>query len=334
VKDANKSRFDYEIWKTQHSITLPEFDIEFIGTESIQADASSHHLIYSYVSDISRLFDLSTLDGITISDDFPAAITALGRGYQADRLPISTSLGVAGRAITLLKRRGDVLKSHIVLDTALLRQLRVTGDIKHQTALNILFHECARVVEHAMFDRAFPGRLLGKPPGSFAEALDEIARVVWAEYFAARYSAFSYPERSIYYQNLLCTALAEVGPGMANAVTRFWVDRDVVSVIQEAESLNANVLKCAACVIGQQAGLNQNVEAATISAKVLLGHPAKPFVDRLVDVLAKLHSRARIWESFDEFREIVEIWTDLAAAGGVMLTTSPDGQSHLSVRPT
>src|ERR1700728_2515316 len=70
-------------------------------------------LIWLFVRELSRIIDLEHLDGITVADDYPAALRDLDRGFEATRPLTPTTENATGVAMTPAVLRDGVLKSHI-----------------------------------------------------------------------------------------------------------------------------------------------------------------------------------------------------------------------------
>ena len=109
---------------------------------------------------ISRIIDVSNIDGLTLAGDYSKALSELDRGYEA-AAPLTPSNDVAiGIAMTPSVIRNGRLKSHIVLSAGLVVALL---DAEHEyfpLALYTMAHECAHVQITAAFDRCFPNMLL------------------------------------------------------------------------------------------------------------------------------------------------------------------------------
>ena len=89
--------------------------------------------------------DLEGLDGISIADDYSAALACVDRGFGSQPVPQPTSdeFG-SGLAMTLPVSRDGIMKSHIVLDSRLCRPLVDPDGPAYGLALHTLIHEAGR----------------------------------------------------------------------------------------------------------------------------------------------------------------------------------------------
>ncbi|NUJ81753.1 hypothetical protein HUN39_17325 [Methylocystis sp. FS] len=97
------------------SPTVPSFQIKFLDVEA-EAAQRFGVVIGEYIQEISRYIDLERLDGVTIANDYPAALRQLDRGFTASHelTPTASEL-VTGVAMTPSVRRDGVVKAHMVL---------------------------------------------------------------------------------------------------------------------------------------------------------------------------------------------------------------------------
>ena len=109
--------------------------------------------------ELSRQFDLSRLEGVTVAYDYAQALLDLDRGYESTfRLTASDTYAV-GIAMTSSFIRDGTLKSHVLLNAAYMSPLE---DFKHEHfgfVLHTIADECAHVEITHKFDTAFPGFL-------------------------------------------------------------------------------------------------------------------------------------------------------------------------------
>ncbi len=103
------------------------------------------HLVGAYVRELSRHFDLASLDGITVAYDYAQALLDLDRGY-ATSFKLTPSDGIVlGVAMTPAVMRNGNLKSHMLFNADILRPLEDDKSDLHGLALHTLAHECAHV---------------------------------------------------------------------------------------------------------------------------------------------------------------------------------------------
>lgn len=82
------------------------------------------YTVFGFAKVFGSVFDLTALDGITVADDYVAALGAIDRGYPGMRAatPTRDEFG-AGFAMAVPVLRDGMHKSHVVLDSALVRHL-------------------------------------------------------------------------------------------------------------------------------------------------------------------------------------------------------------------
>jgi len=168
--------------------------------------------ILGFVKTFGGVFDLSALDGITIADDYLAALSGVDRGYPGIKGPTPTndSLG-AGFAMAVPVLRDGVSKSHVVLNSALIRPIVDPENQFYGLAVHTLCHEMAHVYDHMLRSKARPG-LYGNQVTDLREAvLMQLAMGAWDEYAASRLSAhWGTSDYCSGYEESLVAMLAEI----------------------------------------------------------------------------------------------------------------------------
>lgn len=129
------------------------------------------------VREIGRYIDVSTRDGITIAVDYDAALRELDRGIEGLRPEERTNdEGLIGVGKAVVVKRGEVIKTHIVLLAGPVCVLALAEDERDiqdfRGALAIVAHECAHVEENATRERQFPGILLDQTPAGYVRLLE------------------------------------------------------------------------------------------------------------------------------------------------------------------
>ena len=117
-------------------------------------------LVGTCVRELSRHFDLSRLDGVTVAYACAQALLDLDRGYQTTVRLTASDTHVVGIAMTLSVIRDGTLKSHVVLNAAFLAPLEDSEHEHFAPALHTIAHECAHVEITHKLDSAFPGFLV------------------------------------------------------------------------------------------------------------------------------------------------------------------------------
>ena len=164
-------------------ISISAFDTEERATEFGM-------LVGTYVFELSRYFNLSSLDGVTIAYDYRQALLDLDRGYETSHRLTPSDTHAIGIAMTPTVMREGHLKSHIVLDANFLVALKAPDHEEYGLALHILAHECAHVEVTHRFNAAFPRMLLQQAHTNLREVYRwQIILACWDEYAASWLSA-------------------------------------------------------------------------------------------------------------------------------------------------
>jgi hypothetical protein len=149
-------------WLSQQPVTAVGYAVTCLGIGNPAIEDQLVTNVRTIVDIFSQAVDLSGLDGITIAADYRKALATLDRGYETDHVLTPTTEGATGVAMSPLVKRNGVLKTHIVLDAALMLALLDTAATYHSIARMTLVHECVHVYEHTSFNKAFPGFFLQK----------------------------------------------------------------------------------------------------------------------------------------------------------------------------
>ena len=147
-------------------------------------------MVGTCIRELSRQFDLSRLDGVTVAYDYAQALLDLDRGYETNFRLTPSDTHVVGIAMTPSVIRDGTLKSHVLLNAAYMAPLE---DFKHEHfgfVLHTISHECAHVEVTHKFDAAFPGFLLRTAHADARIGYRwQIILACWDEYAATLLSA-------------------------------------------------------------------------------------------------------------------------------------------------
>lgn|GEM_PF-609257 len=281
-----------------------------------------------------KYINLETLDGITLAYDYGNALAELDRGVElGSKLQASQDWAV-GVAMTPSVLRDGQVKSHIVLNAAIMEGLDEDPEHLHcQEAVHLLAHECAHVEINAVFDRQFPNRVLRHKHETWYEHLRwEVISCSWDEYAACRISAGFGNNPSENYRSIFENILGEASENVRQAILKYRHDSDLDDLVMEAQRNIGNLAKFASYVLGTADGFEHSLEEDLPEiADALQGHWFRPFFFRLWDALRELWARYGEWETLDEFGNIADIWLEMMADRGLEVTPQEDGTMYVNV---
>lgn len=282
--------------------------------------------IYGFMVELSRYIDCARLDGVTVAFDFELALAELDRGYQSERVLAPTSDMAIGVAMTPGVLRAGEHRSHIVLNAGnLIDPLETEGHPDFDWAIHLLAHEMAHVEVTAAFDGVFPGLLL-RQQVSYREGLRGAASMsCWDEYAVTRQVATIGRDPLPDYTQTLLDVLEPTQRLCREMVARYFLDRDVNTLVGDLYYRNGSLLKYASYFAGTMAGQGKALRDVPAAWAVMEGPWFLPFFERLVETMDVLHERFGAWEEVAEFEVTADIVEDMIAAFGVTLTPWEDG---------
>jgi hypothetical protein len=130
--DTDKVDFDELL---SRSTVRDGLSLRMTGVFPSEEDAKEfRYTMLGFGKVFGSVFDLSALDGITVADDYVAALGSIDRGYPGMKAatPTRDEFG-AGFAMAVPVLRNGEHRSHIVLDSALVRPSST-----HKTRITLL----------------------------------------------------------------------------------------------------------------------------------------------------------------------------------------------------
>jgi hypothetical protein len=110
--------------------TAPDkFTISARAFDSEERAQKLGSLVEAFIRELSRQFDLSRLDGVTVAHDYAQALLDLDRGYDTTFQLTPSDTHVVGIAMTPTVIRDGTLKSHVLLNAAYMAPLE---DFEHE----------------------------------------------------------------------------------------------------------------------------------------------------------------------------------------------------------
>ncbi|MFG6489748.1 hypothetical protein ACG04R_23935 [Roseateles sp. BYS78W] len=276
-------------------------------------------LIGHYIHAFGRMLELGTLDGVTVAPGaaYAEAARTLDRGH-GDLPPYTPSDGHAvGIAMTVPVIRDGAVKSHIVLNADYLIGL-INGDTGlSDLALHTMGHECCHVDATAKFERAFPGRLLGKHKSMSSWLAWHVATMVWDEYIVTRTCARWGADQTEGYEDTFLSALAEARPKVNDAIRVHLAGGPPFPMIQVANTEYAHLMKFSAYHLGNLDGFKIAPADRPRTAQALDGHWFEPYFKRLHEALRGIAKDNGRWGSDAPFIALADLHQDLVRLGGI-----------------
>lgn len=276
---------------------------------------------------------LDRLDGITIADDYPAALASLDRGKLGIRSPQTRQddkgIGVAQCPNVL---RDGVLKSHIVLQGFITRNLLSDDADQRAHAEYIIANQLAHAGFTQIFDESLPGVLMSRVDG-----LDGLLQVstypAWNAYFAGRAAApFGYAGRFEDEQEIVMIGLEELFQAVPEARDAYRLHGDMDRFLGEVMPRLAFFFEHAAGLLGHADGLDQDVFfAAPVLTAELEKRELKAWYADFRRDLAYLWDRRGRWDSFANFLALNRHAERLLWIFPVVPWVVPDGTIRIEV---
>jgi len=243
---------------------------------------------------LNAIWDLSALDGITVTTDLPSALNALTRqrcrtDAAAFRRP-KRQLVSAGCVVYI--QRGQRWRRHVVLDIAYLGDL-IDTPASESIGVNIVAHELAHVA--FLGDTPNPDwrRLFSAPSEDWRPgALRFLALSLWDEYAACRLAAHhgNYASVTVIFMNCLALRLAPGLPRLSLGTRKHWHSLAAAPAFIRGVRVAQEPLLGAAYLMGHVDGLGVDVAIATLSTSARTSALA-PCWQPLLSVLRQ------IWEA-------------------------------------
>lgn len=284
---------------------------------------------------LGSYIDLERLDGVTVADDYDAALQNLDRGFKASRpLTRSNSDRITGIAMSPAVKRNGVVKAHLLFAAWAMRSLLNCDDQDAVSdAVYTIAHECGHVEDLRRRDEAFPGLILNSHYSRYDNAaFGQVADTVWEEYAACRISApFAKPKQVSYYQTGLLSALDGARDRSNAAIREYRLHGDINRGVSEAGEHICEPLRMFGYLLGTLDGhQNTTAETAPDVAATIDGGAYAQLFSRTQSILRHLWATRSQWSStaiFDPLRNVVR---DAFTEAGVVISLLPGDQVHVS----
>ncbi len=316
-------------------------DLSLSVTGNFQSEEDAQKLLYTvlgFARVFGSVFDLTALDGITIADDYVAALAAIDRGYlnMKAATPTRDEFG-AGFAMAVPVLRNGEHKSHVVLDSALVRPLVDPTNEYYALALHTLCHELAHVYDHLLRSKAMPNHY-GTPMPDLREAvLTQFAMAAWDEYAASRLSAnWGTPDYCSGYEQTLVPMLGSLLARSEAAKRTFAQDRNVERTMTELRGVFETFFVRGSYLIGHIDGLEKTLEetAPTLAAALRETSWLNALWTRYSSVLRSMFEKLDSWEGVQEYQPLKDLGEELLLRGGMGFVKLPTGGYFVGFNPT
>lgn len=292
-------------------------------------------LLAAHVKAIGTIIDVSRLDGLHAAENYPAALEAVDRGFEASRvLRRSETVDLVGMAMSVFVVRDGVPKAHLVFDIEAVLPLYVCEEEspERREAVQLIAHECAHIEDLKRKDEAFPGVILQpREAGWIEQTLGPVGLNFWEEYYACRRTACFRREAVDDFAGVLVSCLDNAPGEVRAAIGRYRLHRDLDRLIDEAVDPATRPLKAASYLFGHIDGLDGDWEAIPEVRERLSTHPLGELAEEMLAELHRLWDCRQGWVGLSEFDGLTEIALAALELGGIRPEEFPDGRCYVHV---
>lgn len=210
------------------------------------------------IQEIAKVLNVERLDGITVAVDYPQALIELDRGFASMHPLTQTNDGIAfGIAMTPAVLRNGVVKSHIVLNAALLAPfLREATDAEIAHLIHTIAHELGHVHDLAFRDKAMPNVILKHNISDWDDyCLFDIADTCWQEYAACRLSAQFGSDPADGYQEVFLNHLRTAKTAANESIKEYRLHGELMPTAYDVARRHGDLMKYASYLTGHLDGL-------------------------------------------------------------------------------
>ena len=237
-------------WKPTAALNY-ELSLRGCGDESTSRRIVE--LLRALVAAIAQAVPLDRLDGITVSDDYRAALRAVDQGFENAPAveTVSAEIGT-GIAHTVTVLRSGEAKGRVVMSNAVCAALIADDRMAVDWGVQVLVSQLARVALIRMVDEALPGRLLAPVAdgmtGLLYEVVDGVPQVYVASWTAAAFGDAE--ETAAGQRELLAGSLDRLSSKAAAARRAYRGEDDIRAFLDAVLPEIGNVLAFAASLLG------------------------------------------------------------------------------------
>ena len=293
------------------------------------------HILVSVLHTLGTVFDLSRLEAVTATDDYPAALAAVDRGFAASNVAArSENENMVGVAMCVFNLREGVPMVHLLFEIGPVLALKTHkfGDPEYAQALQRVAHECAHIEDMKKRDEAYPGVILQQ---KVTDVLDHMflptALSMWEEYYACRRTALFWQDATVDFATVLLGCLETCQPAIDDAIRRYRDHADLDVLVDETLERSCRIFKLAAYLIGHLDGLVQDWGAVPEIAEQLASTELGELMDEMANELRRLWHLDGQWHGVSDFSTLMDIAIDGYGVAGVTAMPGAGGGALLDV---
>jgi hypothetical protein len=297
---------------------------------SQEAAQELRNTVMGFAKIFGSVFDLTALDGITIADDYATSLNGVERGYPGMKgsTPTNDQFG-AGFAMAVPVLRDGVHKSHVVLNSVLIRPIVDPENQFYALAVHTLCHEMAHVYDHMLRCKALPG-LYGSQLTDLRESvLMQLAMGAWDEYAASRLSApWGTPDYCSGYEETLVPMLETILARSESAKKDYLNHRNVEQTMSELREILGTFFVRASYLTGHIDGLGRSLEdeAPVLAAVLQKTTWFNTIWTRYNSILLELFDKIESWEGLETYGPLKDLFEEMYRRGGMRFAKLPDGR--------
>lgn len=319
--------------ETEKTSTFPAGASQHVRGK-FQSEAQARELLARVVAclrTVGEYVDLSSLDGVTVAEDYGLALLQLDRGKKTSTALTPTTKLATGVAMTPLVLRNGEVKSHIVLNANEVASLLDLEGEGISRAVYIIAHECCHVEISSKFDRAFPGILMQKSFESFVEELRSNPMYgTWDEYAACRFSAAFGEDQTENHEGTLLLCLKNARDTANAAIRKYRMDHDHERVAREVYGAYGELIKFSGYFLGTVTGRGKSWKDRPEIVMALDGSWFEPFFIRLEKALSDIADEYGNWTDQSKFAVVGDILDEIVKQGGLSVETHFSGGFKVS----
>lgn len=316
-------------------------DISTSVSGNFPSEEDAKALLYTvlgFTKVFGSVFDLAALDGITIADDYVTALEGIDRGYPNMRAPTPTSdeFGT-GFAMSVPIFRNGEHKSHVVLNSTLVRPLVDPKSEYYGIAVHTLSHEMAHVYDHMLRAKAMPTHY-GSPILDLREAvLTQFAMAAWDEYAASRLSAnWGTSDYCSGYEESLIPMLDSLLTRSEAAKRDFPQHKNVELTMTALRKVFETFFVRSCYLIGHLDGVEKTLEEEAPKLALALRETTwlNDLWTRYWGILRSLFERIEAWQGVQEYQPLKNLAEEILLRGGMGFVKLPTGGYFVGFNPT
>ena len=288
-------------------------------------------LIREVVTTLCMGFDLQGLDGVTVSANYDQALLDLDRGYESKHVLTASKGHGFGIAMSPRVLRDGQLRNHLVFNAHAIYGLLI--EKKGNRVINLIAHEFAHVEITHLFNRTFPGLLLGQRMDTIDVFRWDVTLACWDEYAACWKSAKMGPTTLDEYETSFLSSLESARADANAAITEYRLHDDAVRVVNEACVQYWELLKYAAYHLGNLAGHGLTWMDMPKTVEQIEGHWFQPYFIALDAACKDLAETYGDWTP-SQFGVIGNLAEDIVAENGLMFYRHGDGDVGINIPMT